>query len=120
MKPKDLLADEVMLLMWVDQDRLLVTHIQVGVAVGSFQYAFAKFVVEDFGIPVMSYSHGETFFGIKFHLPVSLPFFQSIQIFLKGNVIMIIHNLTIDDTIVGKKSDIGTDVGGQIINISQK
>ena len=39
-------------------------------AVGSFQYAFAEFVVEDFGIPVMSYSHGETFFGIKFHLPV--------------------------------------------------
>ena len=26
MKPRDLLADDVMLLMWVDQDRLLVMH----------------------------------------------------------------------------------------------
>ena len=76
------------------------------VAVGWFQYAFAEFIVEDFGVTVVGYSHGEAFFSIEFHLPVFLPFFQGIQILLEGSVIVIIHYLTIDDTVVGKKSDI--------------
>lgn len=67
------------------------------------------------------YGHVETFSTVKGHLPARFPFEDSIQVLLESRIIILIFNLSVEQTVIYKQFHFGVlSIRGLVVDPDKK
>ena len=68
---------------------------------------------------MMHWKNG-AFAWVEFHAPIRCPFFQAVQVALKGHVIALTSDFAVQKTVVREKTDRASDTEGQVVDMNQE